>query len=60
MHKLLARGSQTSVRFTLVYQIRWRPGFTYRRRLRMITLDRHASGRHFLQIPGPTNVPDRV
>ncbi len=21
---------------------------------------RHASGRHFLQIPGPTNVPDRV
>ena len=20
----------------------------------------HASGRHFLQIPGPTNVPDRV
>jgi len=26
----------------------------------MITLDRHASGRHFLQIPGPTNVPDRV
>ncbi len=26
----------------------------------MITLDRHPSGRHFLQIPGPTNVPDRV
>src|SRR5256886_3356582 len=26
----------------------------------MITLDRHVSGRHFLQIPGPTNVPDRV
>jgi len=26
----------------------------------MITLNRHASGRHFLQIPGPTNVPDRV
>jgi alanine-glyoxylate transaminase/serine-glyoxylate transaminase/serine-pyruvate transaminase len=26
----------------------------------MLTLDRHASGRHFLQIPGPTNVPDRV
>src|SRR5437773_2860397 len=26
----------------------------------MITLDRHASGRHFLQIPGPTNVPDRI
>src|SRR6201999_500629 len=21
---------------------------------------RHAAGRHFLQIPGPTNVPDRV
>ena len=20
----------------------------------------HAAGRHFLQIPGPTNVPDRV
>ena len=26
----------------------------------MLALDRHASGRHFLQIPGPTNVPDRV
>jgi alanine-glyoxylate transaminase/serine-glyoxylate transaminase/serine-pyruvate transaminase len=26
----------------------------------MLTLDRHPSGRHFLQIPGPTNVPDRV
>src|SRR5947208_15038245 len=26
----------------------------------MLELDRHASGRHFLQIPGPTNVPDRV
>jgi alanine-glyoxylate transaminase/serine-glyoxylate transaminase/serine-pyruvate transaminase len=26
----------------------------------MSTLDRTASGRHFLQIPGPTNVPDRV
>ncbi len=26
----------------------------------MITFDRHRSGRHFLQIPGPTNVPDRV
>jgi alanine-glyoxylate transaminase / serine-glyoxylate transaminase / serine-pyruvate transaminase len=26
----------------------------------MIPLDRHPSGRHFLQIPGPTNVPDRV
>ena len=21
---------------------------------------KHQSGRHFLQIPGPTNVPDRV
>jgi alanine-glyoxylate transaminase/serine-glyoxylate transaminase/serine-pyruvate transaminase len=26
----------------------------------MFKLDTHASGRHFLQIPGPTNVPDRV
>ncbi len=26
----------------------------------MIDLDHHPSGRHFLQIPGPTNVPDRV
>jgi len=26
----------------------------------MLDLDRHPSGRHFLQIPGPTNVPDRV
>jgi alanine-glyoxylate transaminase/serine-glyoxylate transaminase/serine-pyruvate transaminase len=26
----------------------------------MIRYDNHPSGRHFLQIPGPTNVPDRV
>src|SRR5947207_8822929 len=26
----------------------------------MIQLDSHPSGRHALQIPGPTNVPDRV
>ena len=26
----------------------------------MIPLHSHSSGRHFLQIPGPTNVPDRV
>src|SRR3954470_22484682 len=26
----------------------------------MMPLDRRPSGRHFLQIPGPTNVPDRV
>jgi alanine-glyoxylate transaminase/serine-glyoxylate transaminase/serine-pyruvate transaminase len=26
----------------------------------MLQLDAHPSGRHFLQIPGPTNVPDRV
>ena len=26
----------------------------------MFELDAHPSGRHFLQIPGPTNVPDRV
>jgi alanine-glyoxylate transaminase/serine-glyoxylate transaminase/serine-pyruvate transaminase len=26
----------------------------------MLTLNTHPSGRHFLQIPGPTNVPDRV
>jgi alanine-glyoxylate transaminase/serine-glyoxylate transaminase/serine-pyruvate transaminase len=26
----------------------------------MLALDSHPSGRHFLQIPGPTNVPDRV
>ncbi len=26
----------------------------------MFPLDSHPSGRHFLQIPGPTNVPDRV
>jgi alanine-glyoxylate transaminase/serine-glyoxylate transaminase/serine-pyruvate transaminase len=26
----------------------------------MISLNSHSSGRHFLQIPGPTNVPDRV
>jgi alanine-glyoxylate transaminase/serine-glyoxylate transaminase/serine-pyruvate transaminase len=26
----------------------------------MVKLNSHPSGRHFLQIPGPTNVPDRV
>src|SRR3546814_11620666 len=26
----------------------------------MSPLQAHPSGRHFLQIPGPTNVPDRV
>src|SRR4051812_46016320 len=26
----------------------------------MLNLDFHASGRHFLQIPGPTPVPDRI
>jgi alanine-glyoxylate transaminase / serine-glyoxylate transaminase / serine-pyruvate transaminase len=26
----------------------------------MVELNSHPSGRHFLQIPGPTNVPDRV
>ena len=26
----------------------------------MIALDKHASGRHFLQIPGPSPVPDRI
>ena len=26
----------------------------------MQTLDSHASGRHFLQIPGPSPVPDRI
>ncbi len=26
----------------------------------MIALNNHASGRHFLQIPGPSPVPDRI
>ena len=26
----------------------------------MITLDHHPSGRHFLQVPGPSPVPDRI
>jgi alanine-glyoxylate transaminase/serine-glyoxylate transaminase/serine-pyruvate transaminase len=26
----------------------------------MLTLNQHASGRHFLQIPGPSPVPDRI
>lgn len=26
----------------------------------MLSLNSHTSGRHFLQIPGPTNVPDRI
>ncbi|MBP8306203.1 MAG: serine--glyoxylate aminotransferase, partial [Burkholderiaceae bacterium] len=25
-----------------------------------LALNSHPSGRHFLQIPGPTNVPDRI
>src|ERR1035438_4495391 len=31
-----------------------------RRGIPMIDLDFHASGRHFLQIPGPSPVPDRI
>src|SRR3982751_7011692 len=27
---------------------------------RMLTLDSHPTGRHFLQIPGPSPVPDRI
>ena len=27
---------------------------------RMARLNNHPSGRHFLQIPGPTSVPDRI
>src|SRR5258707_13489077 len=34
-------------------------GSAYRRRS-MLKLTGSPSGRHFLQIPGPTNVPDRV
>jgi len=30
------------------------------RRTAMIALDHHPSGRHFLQIPGPSPVPDRI
>ena len=26
----------------------------------MLSLDNHPSGRHFLQIPGPSPVPDRI
>ena len=26
----------------------------------MLTLDFHPAGRHFLQIPGPSPVPDRI
>ena len=26
----------------------------------MVNLESQRSGRHFLQIPGPTNVPDRI
>ena len=26
----------------------------------MLSLDSHPSGRHFLQIPGPSPVPDRI
>jgi hypothetical protein len=26
----------------------------------MLTLDYHPTGRHFLQIPGPSPVPDRI
>ncbi len=29
-------------------------------RVTVFQLDSHPSGRHFLQIPGPTNVPDRI
>jgi hypothetical protein len=31
-----------------------------RQRTPMLTLDFHPAGRHFLQIPGPSPVPDRI
>jgi len=41
-------------------KMRW-PGLTgAARRTAMIALDHHPSGRHFLQIPGPSPVPDRI
>src|SRR4026208_1048329 len=30
------------------------------RKVQRMRLNSHPSGRHFLQIPGPTNVPDRI
>jgi alanine-glyoxylate transaminase/serine-glyoxylate transaminase/serine-pyruvate transaminase len=45
----------------LVYQFRRRPtSGAGAPGHRMNPIDRRPSGRHFLQIPGPTNVPDRV
>ena len=41
--------------------VRYSGGFSrHFRKTPMLELDSHPSGRHFLQIPGPTNVPDRV
>jgi alanine-glyoxylate transaminase / serine-glyoxylate transaminase / serine-pyruvate transaminase len=34
--------------------------FTISRKLAMLNLDFHPTGRHFLQIPGPSPVPDRI
>jgi len=39
-------------------------GLVYRKRLSLVTtkglIVTYASGRHFLQIPGPSNIPDRI
>ena len=34
--------------------------FAYYKDTTMLTLDFHPTGRHFLQIPGPSPVPDRI
>src|SRR5690606_15212640 len=56
--------------FPVQTPMRWREGLTVEfcmqkmgpssRRIPMVTLDFHPTGRHFLQIPGPSPVPDRI
>lgn len=50
--KLACHGRTSSLLSVFVYQLSWG--------LLMISLNSHPSGRHFLQIPGPSPVPDRI
>src|SRR5690606_36275540 len=50
----------TAARLMLILHQDWYFVYQIIRSPFMLPLHSHPSGRHFLQIPGPTNVPDRV
>jgi hypothetical protein len=49
-----------SIMLDSVSQIVYKIQYKNRRGMNSMRLNSHPSGRHFLQIPGPTNVPDRI